>query len=122
MKFWNVTATNAAQNNEEAIALAGTVGFDAPASITADQITVGGNSLIYTDVTTANLVISGKGSVLVRTGDELLDLLRNGQGVLNILPLGGVKDDVDAAIVELFPEVAGIANPDEPQLPFAHAQ
>ena len=45
----NVTQTNAAQLGEEAIALAGTVGFDAPATITADQITVGGNSLIYSD-------------------------------------------------------------------------
>ncbi|CAB4941645.1 unannotated protein [freshwater metagenome] len=32
--------------------------------------------------------------------------MRRGQGVLNILPLGGVKDEVDAAIVQLFPERA----------------
>jgi uncharacterized protein GlcG (DUF336 family) len=51
----NVTVVNTQQQNEEAIALAGTVGFSAPATITADQITVGGNSLIYTDVTTASL-------------------------------------------------------------------
>lgn len=31
------------------------------------------------DVTTANLVISGTGSVLVRTGEELIDALRSGQ-------------------------------------------
>ena len=52
----NVTANNPAQVSEEAIALAGTVGFDAPSTITADQITVGGNSLIYTDATTSNLM------------------------------------------------------------------
>ena len=40
--------------------------------------------------------------MLVRTGEEIIDLLREGQGVLNILPLAGVKDEVDAAIVE-FP-------------------
>ena len=51
----NVTQTNALQVGEEAIALAGTVGFDAPAAIRADQITVGGNSLIYTDATLASL-------------------------------------------------------------------
>lgn len=51
----DVTAPNAVQMGEEAIALAGTVGFDAPSTITADQITVGGNSLIYTDVTTGAL-------------------------------------------------------------------
>ncbi len=55
------------------------------------------------DVTTVNLVISGHRSVLVRTGEEIVDLLRNGQGVLNILPLAGVKGDVDARIVSLFP-------------------
>src|SRR5262249_39839839 len=55
------------------------------------------------DVTTANLVISGSRSVLVRRGEEIIDLLRQGQGVLNILPLAGVKDEVDAAIVELIP-------------------
>lgn len=54
------------------------------------------------DVASVNLVISGRHSVLVRTGEEIIDLLREGQGVLNILPLGGVKDEVDAAILE-FP-------------------
>jgi len=55
------------------------------------------------DVTTVNLVISGNRSVLVRSGEEIIDLLRQGQGVLNILPLAGVQDEVDAKIVELFP-------------------
>jgi len=55
------------------------------------------------DISSVNLVISGTGSVLVRSGEELIDLLRGGQGVLNVLPLGGVKDEVDAAIIELFP-------------------
>ena len=53
------------------------------------------------DVTQVNLVIQGT-SVMVRRGDdEIIDLLRNGQGVLNILPLAGVKEDLDAKIVEL---------------------
>jgi uncharacterized protein GlcG (DUF336 family) len=51
----NVTNPNPQQTGEEAIALAGTVGFDAPAAITADQITVGGNSLIYAVATVAGL-------------------------------------------------------------------
>jgi DNA-binding transcriptional MerR regulator len=59
------------------------------------------------DVTTVNLVISGKGSVLVRSGEEIVDLLRQGQGVLNILPLAGVQDEVDTKIIELFPSRAG---------------
>jgi DNA-binding transcriptional MerR regulator len=60
------------------------------------------------DVASANLVIDGSNSVLVNTGEELIDLLQNGQGVLNVLPLAGVKDEVDARIVSLYPDmVAG---------------
>ena len=56
------------------------------------------------DVTQVNLVLQGT-SVMVRRGDEeIVDLLRDGQGVLNILPLAGVKADLDAKIVELYPQ------------------
>jgi DNA-binding transcriptional MerR regulator len=57
------------------------------------------------DITSANIVISGKKSVLVNTGEDLIDVLKQGQGVLNVLPLAGVKDEIDARIVELFPTV-----------------
>ena len=53
------------------------------------------------DITSANLVISGSRSVLVRNGEELVDAVKAGQGVLNVLALGGVKDELDAAIVEM---------------------
>ncbi len=56
------------------------------------------------DVATVNLVISGNKSVLVRSGEEIIDLLHKGQGVLNVLPLAGVKDEIDSAIVELYPD------------------
>ncbi len=56
------------------------------------------------DITAANLVISGTTSVLVRSGEELIDVLQRGQGVLNVLPLAGVKEEIDARIVE-FPPV-----------------
>jgi DNA-binding transcriptional MerR regulator len=62
------------------------------------------------DVTKANLVIQGSRSVLIQNDGELIDLVKQGQGVLNILPLGGVKDEVDAKIVELRPMVAGEAS------------
>lgn len=55
------------------------------------------------DITTANLVIQGSKTVLIQTGDELIDLVKKGQGMLNILPLAGVKDEIDARIVELRP-------------------
>ena len=41
--------------------------------------------------------------MLQRGEDEIIDLLHNGQGVLNILPMADVKEDLDARIVELFP-------------------
>ena len=58
------------------------------------------------DVASANLVIDGSNSVLVNTGEELIDLLQNGQGVLNVLPLSVVKEQVDNRIVSLYPEIA----------------
>lgn len=58
------------------------------------------------DVTKVNLVISGNKTVLVQSGDELVDLLQKGQGVLNILPLATVKEEVDSAIIELRPPEA----------------
>ncbi|HUZ21491.1 MAG TPA: MerR family transcriptional regulator [Acidimicrobiales bacterium] len=50
------------------------------------------------DLATANLVLAGGGSVLARSGEEIVDLLRGGQGVFNIVPLAGVVDEIDAAI------------------------
>jgi DNA-binding transcriptional MerR regulator len=55
------------------------------------------------DITTANLVIQGSSSVVIQNDGELVDLVKKGQGVLNILPLAGVKEEVDARIVELRP-------------------
>lgn len=74
------------------------------------------------DVTTVNLVISGNRSVLVRSGEEIIDLLGKGQGVLNILPLAGVKEEVDARIVELFPGELDAITAGEPTPGSAAAQ
>ena len=58
------------------------------------------------DITTANLVVNGSQPTLVRSGEEMIDLLQTGQGVLNILPLSGVVDELDEKLVELFPNRA----------------
>jgi DNA-binding transcriptional MerR regulator len=58
------------------------------------------------DITTANLVIQGNKTVLIQSDGELIDLVKKGQGVLNILPLAGVKQEIDARIVELRPAAA----------------
>lgn len=50
------------------------------------------------DIAAAHLVISGN-SVVLAEGDELIDVLRQGQGVLNVLSLANVKDDIDTQLV-----------------------
>ncbi len=52
------------------------------------------------DIASANVVIAGN-RVLLCDDDALIDVVKRGQGVLNVLPMGDVKRDVDAAIVEL---------------------
>ena len=60
-------------------------------------------SHVTTDIAAAHIVISG-GTVLLCDGDELVDVLRRGQGVLNVLPLAGVKEEIDERLVNLRPE------------------
>ena len=55
---------------------------------------------VGSDIASAHLVINGSSVVLAR-GDELIDVLARGQGVLNVLSLAGVKDEVDAQLVPL---------------------
>ena len=58
------------------------------------------------EVATANLVLNGAQSVLAQSGEEIVDLLKGGQGVLNIVALAGVVKELDAAIHEFAPPVA----------------
>ena len=53
------------------------------------------------DLATASLVLDGSRSVLALTGDDIVDLVRHGQGVLNIVPLGPVVAELAASIHEL---------------------
>jgi len=57
---------------------------------------------VATDIASAHIVIDG-GSVMLCDGDQLVDVLKHGQGVLNVLSLGGVRDELEAdlAPVEL---------------------
>jgi len=74
------------------------------------------------EVATANLVLSGTNSVLVHGDGQLTDLLRGGQGVLNILPLAGVIEELEAAIHEFAPRPADeSAEGEERALPDAAA-
>ena len=58
------------------------------------------------DWASASLVLNGSSSVLARSGDDLVDIVRHGQGVLNIVPLGHVVDELEARIHELDAAVA----------------
>jgi DNA-binding transcriptional MerR regulator len=60
------------------------------------------------DIAAAHIVIDG-GSVMLCDGDELIDVLQHGQGVLNVLSLGGVRDELEADLAPLRDEL-----PDEP--------
>ena len=51
----------------------------------------------------AKLVISGSSAMLALDDGELIDLVHRGQGVLNILALGSVQQEVDASISQLRP-------------------
>lgn len=55
---------------------------------------------VDTEIASAHIVIDGS-SVILCDGDNLVDVVRHGQGVLNVLPLSGVKDEVDRQIVSL---------------------
>jgi DNA-binding transcriptional MerR regulator len=56
------------------------------------------------NVASAQLVIAGDSVALARGDEELVDLLRGGQGVLAlVLEVAGVKKEVDAAIDSMLP-------------------
>ncbi|MET0489599.1 MAG: MerR family transcriptional regulator [Acidimicrobiales bacterium] len=55
---------------------------------------------VTSEIAAASIVISGN-QVMLCDGDQRVDVLRRGQGVLNVLPLAGVKHDIDAQLVPL---------------------
>jgi DNA-binding transcriptional MerR regulator len=61
------------------------------------------------DLASASLVLDGSRSVLVRKGDDLVDAVRHGQGVLNIVPLAGLVEQLEASIHELDPQAVPAA-------------
>ena len=55
------------------------------------------------DIGSASLVMNGPRSVLARSDGEIIDLMREGQGVLSVVALGPVVHDLEAAIHDLRP-------------------
>jgi DNA-binding transcriptional MerR regulator len=56
------------------------------------------------DIASAHLVINGTTVVLCQ-GDELIDVVNRGQGVLNVLSLRGLRDDLDSQLIPLHAAV-----------------
>ena len=50
------------------------------------------------DLASAHLILNGTRTVLAHTDDQIVDLLRNGQGVLNVIALGSVVSDIDTTL------------------------
>ena len=64
---------------------------------------------VDSDIASAHLVISGS-DVLLCDGDELIDVMRRGgQGVLNVLALGGLKLELDRRLAAPAPDTTGVA-------------
>jgi DNA-binding transcriptional MerR regulator len=57
--------------------------------------------LVGDDIASANLVIDGSSVALALDDGQLLDLVKKGQGVLNVMNLGQCQADLDARIVSL---------------------
>jgi DNA-binding transcriptional MerR regulator len=68
---------------------------------------------VATDIAAAHIVIDG-GSVMLCDGDQLVDVLKNGQGVLNVLSLGGVRDELEADLAPLTIRKIDIDSPVAP--------
>ncbi len=57
-------------------------------------------SVLGSDLSSSSLVLSDAGSVLARDDGELVDLLRGGQGVFNIVPLAKVVAELSTVLRE----------------------
>ena len=64
---------------------------------------------VATDIAAAHIVIDGS-SVMLCDGDQLVDVLNNGQGVLNVLSLGGVRDELEADLGPVMLDIEGASN------------
>jgi DNA-binding transcriptional MerR regulator len=60
------------------------------------------------DLASADLVLDGPNSLLVRTDEELIDQYRKGQGVLNLVKLTAIPGELDTAIAELHPTLPAV--------------
>ena len=65
--------------------------------------------MVGDEIAAANIVIDGSSVALALDDGELLDLVKKGQGVLNVMNLGQCQADLDARIVSLHGNEEGAA-------------
>jgi DNA-binding transcriptional MerR regulator len=63
------------------------------------------------DLATANLVLAGSDAVLAHSEGEVVDILRGGQGVLNIVPLSGLVKELESDILRFGQGATPISEP-----------
>lgn len=54
------------------------------------------------DILTANLVIEGDQVTYVRDAQEIVDLIQRGQGVLNMVGIPAINNELEAEVITLF--------------------
>jgi DNA-binding transcriptional MerR regulator len=63
------------------------------------------------NLATANLVLAGSDAVLAHSEGEVVDILRGGQGVLNIVPLSGLVKELESDILRFGQGATPISEP-----------
>jgi DNA-binding transcriptional MerR regulator len=66
------------------------------------------------DLAATNLVLVGSDSVLTHSDGEVVDLLKGGQGVINIVPLSGVVEELNADILRIERDAQVVSMVDTP--------
>jgi len=56
---------------------------------------------LHADLASASLILSNSSSVLAASNGEIVDLLAGGQGVFNVISMGGVVSELDASIIAI---------------------
>jgi DNA-binding transcriptional MerR regulator len=64
---------------------------------------------VNTDIASAHIVINGS-QVVMCDGDQWIDVVRRGQGVLNVLGLAAVKNELDTQLVAFQPAAVGVVS------------
>ena len=62
---------------------------------------------VNTDIASAHIVINGS-QVVMCDGDQWIDVVRRGQGVLNVLGLAAVKNELDTQLVAFQPVAVAV--------------